>query len=231
MGRAPLTSIPTANPSGWPNDARARADFAREVREYGLAATIKTDSQPGVAELVEVEGPGGNVFQFYSTVEAPTPGFKETGVSLLRLGHVAVISTEAEKLMKFYQEFLGCWYTDDIAGIANFFTCNRDHHVVNIVNAPESRVHHIAFELRGTAHHTAAAHSGHGNCGRRRRDAGALLTLLLDCLLDLRAPLRTGLMGTQIAQSCKNPSCRKVRAFAAGLVRCRTAVRQGISGG
>ena len=44
----------------------ALADFAREVREYGLAATIKTDSQPGVAELVEVEGPGGNVFQFYS---------------------------------------------------------------------------------------------------------------------------------------------------------------------
>ena len=78
-------------------------------------------------------------------------------MSLLRLGHVAVISTEAEKLMKFYQEFLGFWYTDDIAGIANFFTCNRDHHVVNIVNAPESRVHHIAFELRGTAHHTASA--------------------------------------------------------------------------
>jgi Glyoxalase/Bleomycin resistance protein/Dioxygenase superfamily len=64
----------------------AIADFAREVREYGLPATIKTDSQPGVAELVEVEGPGGNVFQFCSAVEAPTPGFKETCVSLLRLG-------------------------------------------------------------------------------------------------------------------------------------------------
>ena len=94
----------------------AIADFAREVREYGLSATIKTDSQPGVAELVEVEGPGGNVFQFYSAIEAPTPGFKETGVPLLRLGHVAVISTDAEKLMKFYQDFLGFWYTDDIAG-------------------------------------------------------------------------------------------------------------------
>ena len=54
----------------------ALADFAREVREYGLAATIKTDSQPGSRQLVEVEGPGGNVFQFYSTVEAPTPGFR-----------------------------------------------------------------------------------------------------------------------------------------------------------
>ncbi len=33
-------------------------DFARDVRETGLAATVKTDSQPGVAELVEVEGAG-----------------------------------------------------------------------------------------------------------------------------------------------------------------------------
>src|SRR6202161_4059215 len=33
----------------------AISDFARQVREFGLAATIKTDSQPGVAELVEVE--------------------------------------------------------------------------------------------------------------------------------------------------------------------------------
>jgi catechol 2,3-dioxygenase-like lactoylglutathione lyase family enzyme len=135
----------------------AVTDFAREAREYGLSAAIKTDSQPGVAQLVEVEAPGGNVFQFFSAIEAPTPGFRDTGVALLRLGHVAVISTEAEKLTRFYQDFLGFWYTDDIAGIANFFTCNRDHHVVNVVNAPMSRLHHIAFELRGTAHQVAAA--------------------------------------------------------------------------
>ena len=133
------------------------ADVAKEAREYGLPATVKTDSQPGIAELVKVEVPGGNVFQFYSDITAPMPGFKDTGVPLLRLGHVAVTSNEAVKLMKFYQDFLGFWYTDDIAGIANFFTCNRDHHVVNVVNVPKSQVHHIAFELRGTAHHSQAA--------------------------------------------------------------------------
>ena len=42
-------------------------------------------------------------------------------------------------------------------GVATFLTCNRDHHVVNVVNAPESRVHHLAFELRGTANHAMAA--------------------------------------------------------------------------
>jgi catechol 2,3-dioxygenase-like lactoylglutathione lyase family enzyme len=135
----------------------AIADFARDVREYGLPATIKTDSQPGVAELVEVEGPGGNVLQFYSAIEAPTPGFKDDGVALLRLGHVAVITPEADKLVQFYDEFLGFWNTDDFMGIARFYTCNRDHHVLNIVGAPESRVHHVAYELRGTPYHVSAA--------------------------------------------------------------------------
>jgi catechol 2,3-dioxygenase-like lactoylglutathione lyase family enzyme len=133
------------------------SDLARQAREFGLAATIKTDSQPGITELVEVEGPGGNVFQFYGVIEASAPGFKKTGVAPLRLGHVAVISSEGEKLVKFYEDFLGFWYTDDIQGIATFLTCNRDHHVVNVVNAPESRVHHLAFELRGTANHAMAA--------------------------------------------------------------------------
>jgi catechol-2,3-dioxygenase len=135
----------------------AMTEFAREARGFGLAATIKTDSQPGVAELVEVEGPGGNIFQFYSAIEAPAPGFKKRAVAPLQLGHVAVISPEGEQLVKFYEEFLGFWYTDDIQGIATFLTCNRDHHVVNVVSAPEARVHHIAFELKDTSHHAVAA--------------------------------------------------------------------------
>jgi catechol 2,3-dioxygenase-like lactoylglutathione lyase family enzyme len=137
----------------------AVAELAREARAVGLATTIKTDSQPGVAELVEVDGPGGNVFQFYGAIEAPAPGFKRTGVAPLRLGHVAVISSEGEKLLKFYREFLGFWYADDIQGIATFLTCNRDHHVVNVVNAPASRLHHIAFELKDTSYHAVAADS------------------------------------------------------------------------
>lgn len=133
------------------------ADFARDVQEYGLKASIKTDSQPGVAELVEVEGPGGVVFQFYSAIETPCPGFKNTGASILRLGHTAIITPEADKLVQFYMDFLGFAFTDDIAGVARFLTCNRDHHVVNIVGLPDSRIHHIAFELRGTPNHIAAA--------------------------------------------------------------------------
>ncbi len=133
------------------------ADFARDVRETGLAATVKTDSQPGVAELVEVEGPGGLVIQFYDAIEASVPGFKQTGASPVRLGHVAIINPEGDKVIAFFKDFLGFVLTDDIAGIANFLTCNREHHVVNLVKAPESRVHHIAFELRDSSCHGIAA--------------------------------------------------------------------------
>src|SRR5271157_2822942 len=60
-------------------------DFARDVSEIGLTATVKTDSQPGIAELVEVEAPGGVVIQFYSAIEGSVPGFKQTGASPLRI--------------------------------------------------------------------------------------------------------------------------------------------------
>lgn len=133
------------------------SDFAREVRELGLNAKTKTDHEAGIAELVEVDAPGGLAIQFYHVIEAPKPGFKQSGASPLRLGHVAIISPEGGKLITFFQDFLGFWLTDDIAGIANFLTCNREHHVVNVVKAPEARVHHIAFELRDNASHAIAA--------------------------------------------------------------------------
>ena len=132
-------------------------EFCKELANYGLKAQVKSDSQPGIAELVEVEVVKGNSFQFYETMEAPAPGFNTNGVAPLRLGHVAVITPEAQKLIKFYSEFLGFHKTDILGGRANFLTCNRDHHVVNIVDAPPTKVHHVAFELRESAAHTFAA--------------------------------------------------------------------------
>ena len=86
--------------------------------ELGLRPKTKSDSQPGLASLVEVETVSGHVLQFYSHIDAPVPGFKEGGVAPIRLGHVAVISPEADKLRRFYEDFLGFWYTDEFDGIA-----------------------------------------------------------------------------------------------------------------
>lgn len=105
---------------------------------------------------MQVEVAGGNVFQFYTDAQPTHAGFAHHGIAPTRLGHVAVLSPEADKLIAFYQDFLGFHYTDDIGGLATFMTCNRDHHVINVVGVPESRVHHVAFELRDNAAHTTA---------------------------------------------------------------------------
>ena len=60
-------------------------------------------------------------------------------------------------MAKFYRELLGFWRTDWITGHIEFLTCNSDHHVINIVDAPHAKMHHVAFELRDTAHHSIAA--------------------------------------------------------------------------
>jgi catechol-2,3-dioxygenase len=136
----------------------------KDLRDLGLRAESKSDSQPGVPSLVEVEVVPGHILQFYSHIDSPAPGFKDGGVAPLRLGHVAVISPEADKLRRFYEDFLGFWYTDEFEGIATFLTCNRDHHVINLVHVPESRVHHVAFQLKDNAAHPSAcdklAHAG-----------------------------------------------------------------------
>lgn len=58
----------------------AISDFVRDVRDFGLDATIKRDSQPGISEVVEVVGPGENVFQFYSEAKASAPGFSKSAI-------------------------------------------------------------------------------------------------------------------------------------------------------
>jgi len=132
--------------------------LVRDFGDRGLSAQIKSDSQPGVAELVEVEAVPGVIFQLYPEIAAPAPGFKRTGVAPLRLGHVAVISSHGAKLKEFFGDVLGFWETDTIGGgLATFMTCNRDHHVVNVLGVPDDRVHHIAFELKGNASHALAS--------------------------------------------------------------------------
>jgi catechol-2,3-dioxygenase len=86
----------------------------------------------------------------------PGPGFRTSGVVPTRLGHVALMAPEADKLVEFCSA-IGFRTTDWFEGIATFLTCNHSHHVLNIIAAPEPRLHHLAFELRSrAAHHDVA---------------------------------------------------------------------------
>lgn len=128
------------------------------MSDAGLAADLRSDSRPGISTLVHVaEGPGGYPLEFFSDMTTPAPGFGTNGVVPLRLGHIALVSPDAKKMVKFYSEVLGFYTTDWFEGRATFMTCNRDHHVLNIVDAPAQKLHHIAFELRNATHQFEAA--------------------------------------------------------------------------
>jgi len=132
-------------------------EFARDLSGLGLSPEIKSDSQPGIGKLVEVDVVGGNLMQFYESIETPAPGYNNKAISPLRLGHVALVSPDTLKLVEFYRNFLGFDATDWIGGLANFLTCNHEHHVVNLLEAGPAKLHHVAFQLRETSDHSTAA--------------------------------------------------------------------------
>lgn len=133
----------------------APAETAKRLGEQGLPAEVKSDARPGVAALVEVNV-GGHCLHLVPDMTMPGPGFRTSGILPNRLGHVAIMSPEADKLVDLFSA-LGFRTTDWFETVATFMTCNRDHHVLNILSAPVAKLHHIAFELRSRAHHHDAA--------------------------------------------------------------------------
>ena len=124
-------------------------ELERRITGMGLSATRQSDARPGVSSLLEIRDVGGHTLHLIPDMAAAAPGFSGRGIDPLRLGHVAVLSTDAAKLVAFLTEALGFSTTDWFEDFVTFVTCNRDHHVLNIIQAPFATMHHLAFQLNG----------------------------------------------------------------------------------
>jgi catechol-2,3-dioxygenase len=131
--------------------------FETRLAEQGIRTRRLTDARPGIPALVEIPEIGGHRLQFYAEMAMPAPGFRPAGIVPNRLGHIALMSPDGVNLVKFFTDVLGFHATDWFEDVATFLTCNYDHHVLNILNVPVARMHHIAFELRGSAHQYQAS--------------------------------------------------------------------------
>ena len=132
------------------------ASLAEDCKAHGLSPEIKSGSRPGVAELLEVTV-AGHHFEFFTDMELTATGFAKHGIAPNRIGQTAVATPQAADLVRFFKEVLGFYYTDRFGDLATFLTCNRDHHVINIINAPPTILHHVAFELRDASHQYVAS--------------------------------------------------------------------------
>lgn len=132
-------------------------NVAKALISKGIAAEVLTDARPGVKELVELKDPDGYNIQLFQEIGMPAPGYKESGISPFKLGHIAIGSLNAKKSVDFYTDVLNFSYTDKIGDRATFLTCNTDHHVLNVSSFGHKMMHHIAFELKDSSQHVRSA--------------------------------------------------------------------------
>lgn len=132
------------------------SDLERRIAAKGLAVARQSDPRPGVASLLDV-AVGGHHFHLMSEVQAAAPGFGGRGIDPTRLGHIAILTPDAPAVLGFLTELLGFSTTDWFEDFVTFVTCNRDHHVLNVIQAPFATMHHLAFQLNGRDHQFRAA--------------------------------------------------------------------------
>ncbi|MCM3584793.1 VOC family protein [Mesobacillus maritimus] len=129
-----------------------------ELHIKGISASIKEGEKPGVAKLIELQDPAGNTLELFTEIEQSKVGYGSSGILPHKLGHIAFYAKNFQETIEFYQQALGFEFTDQIGvGFANFLTCNTDHHVINIVASDETRLHHIAFQLKDASHQYASS--------------------------------------------------------------------------
>jgi catechol 2,3-dioxygenase-like lactoylglutathione lyase family enzyme len=132
-----------------------RIDGSLDDAERGLAAAgIKTerrsDAEPGIGDLLEIEDLDGNRLQLYAEIEE-RDALGPSGVRPQKLGHVCYFVRDVQATTEFYEQ-LGFKWSDWMADFFVFLRCNADHHSVNLLRSENNRrLHHIGWELRDWA--------------------------------------------------------------------------------
>ena len=132
------------------------ADFARHVEGHGIATARKSDSQPGVSDLLSFTDPKGTLIEVFRNQEASPQPFGKTVILPHKLGHIAFNVTDLGSALRLYCDVLGFRESDWLADFFAFLRCNADHHAINLVSGERVKMHHIAFELKDFAHIGAA---------------------------------------------------------------------------
>jgi len=133
----------------------ANADFAdirRELQTHGVASEERSDSVPGLTNVLSFKDPKGTSIELFRDWSYVGNQQQVFGVGALKLGHVAFIVPEPKVLAEFYGKVLGFRVSDWIADFFVFMRCNADHHTVNFIRGDKVSMHHIAYEVKDFAH-------------------------------------------------------------------------------
>ena len=122
-------------------------DAERDLKAAGIGAERRSDAEPGIADLLEIEDPDGNRLQLYAGTEE-RDALGPSGVRPQKLGHVCYFVRDVQATTAFYER-LGFSWSDWMGDFFVFLRCNADHHSLNLLRSENNkRLHHIGWELR-----------------------------------------------------------------------------------
>lgn len=123
----------------------------------GIKGDRRNDANPGVRTMLTFNDPNGVAIDLFPEWTPLALGKEARGVGVLKLGHVAhVVTDDPRRFADFYCRILGFRVSDWIDDWFVFLRCGPDHHTVNFVSGKQTKMHHMAFELKDWAHMQAA---------------------------------------------------------------------------
>jgi catechol-2,3-dioxygenase len=127
-------------------------DAARRLRDRGVPAERRGDSEPGLPDALVVREPGGTPLCLFAAADGSGAG-SALGVRPVKLGHVAGYTDRLAEVQDFYQRHLGFRWSDTIGDFFVFLRCGPDHHTVNFIASQRlAGMHHVAYEMRDLMH-------------------------------------------------------------------------------
>jgi catechol 2,3-dioxygenase-like lactoylglutathione lyase family enzyme len=133
--------------------------FEKQVQAHGISTQRRRDADPFTPDLVTFDDPKGTRMEVFVERSLPPVPHGTAGIVPHKLGHVAFNTVDVRKVVDFYVKVRGFRVSDWMADFFAFLRCGPDHHSINLIDSPRSKMNHIAFELRDWSHiETACDH-------------------------------------------------------------------------
>jgi len=126
-------------------------ELSARLSKAGIKCEPRSDITPGIARAVVFRDPKGTSVEIFADYGFAKEDDNDTGVVPRKLGHVAFHTPDVAGTVKFYCDVLGFKVSDWRSDYFAFLRCSRDHHTINLLQADNANIHHIAFELRDEA--------------------------------------------------------------------------------
>jgi catechol 2,3-dioxygenase-like lactoylglutathione lyase family enzyme len=127
-------------------------EMTRFLQASGLACEVEHDSVAGISEIIAFADLKGTRIELFREPKFVSKGPPVGGAVALKLGHLAFVMPDPKAAAEFYQRVLGFRVSDWIGDFFVFMRCGPDHHTVNFITGERIKMHHVAFEMRDTAH-------------------------------------------------------------------------------